>query len=43
MIGYPGNRVLLALDDPARVPDAVRDLARAGNGPEPAIPDYLRR
>jgi len=30
MIGYPGNRVLMVIDDPGRVPDAVRDLARAG-------------
>ena len=34
MIGYPSNRLLMVLDDSGRVPDAVRDLDRAGIRPQ---------
>jgi hypothetical protein len=34
MIGYPTNRLLLVLDDPAAAPAALRDLAEIGVRPE---------
>ena len=34
MIGYPTNRLLMVIDDPHRAPEAMRELAAAGLGPD---------
>jgi hypothetical protein len=33
MIGYPTNRLLMVIDDPARAADAARDVAAVGVAP----------